>query len=229
MLLTVIALMSSASADCMSGSLSVSPPPNTELPAAAQVVVQAYGSDRPTLAKSTSFQLARGGEHIDLERVAQLHGSFMDDQLVLTPERAPGAGSWTLELDGEPLTLWTGKAHEAVQWQFSAPDPEPPTWAGAPAVVEKARQHFGCGPGVSVVVSVPTRDAVWMEAEVEAGGDPPVQVRLPIQDGRVTLGHGMCSGLLELTMDQVTLVQLTPIGADGRRGETSRPLKFVAP
>ncbi len=226
---TALALMSIASADCMSGNLSVWPAAGTELPASGQLVVQAYGSDRPKLSKARSYALVSGDQRVDLKIGNRLHGSFSDDQQLLTPRNPVPPGKWTLEMAGEPLVLWTGKAHEAVSWTFSAPDPEPPTWAGAPSVAKKDRQFFGCGPGVSVVVEVPTRDTVWMEVEVDSDSDEPVKVWLPVQEGKITIGHGMCSGLIELEMDRTYTVELTPIGADGRRGKTAAALEFVAP
>ena len=193
-------------------------------------MLQAYGTERPTLAAlgPDDLALTQGDLRIGLEPVARFTGNFADDQLVLRPTSPPGRGLWALEVRGEPLTQWRGSAHEQVAWTFGAVDPEPPTWSGRPEIASTERAHFGCGPAVSVVVSVPTRDTTWIEATVRSGEDT-TTVRLPIADRKITLGHGMCSGLIELEQDAAASATLVPIAADGARGKPWGPLEFTAP
>ncbi len=230
-MLAVLLLLSTASADCMSGMLTVWPQAGASVPSTSQVMLQAYGTDRPLLKKlgKGDAALVQGNQRIDLDVREALHGSFMDDQLVLVPERAPDAGLWTLEVNGAPLELWTGQAREAVAWTFQRGAPEPPTWAGKPSIVEQDRQFFGCGPGVSVVVDVPTRDTIWVQATIASGDEKGTTVRLPVQEGRITIGHGMCAGLIELEADKRYTATLVPVGADGQRAKVPQTLTFIAP
>ena len=73
----------------------------------------------------------------------------------------------------------------------------------------RQRQRFECGPGVSVVVAVPSRHALWVEAAVWSDEGSPTTVRLPVLHGQVTLGHGMCAGLIELEAERSYTALLT--------------------
>lgn len=225
-----VVLMTSAMADCMSGSLSAWPAVGAELPADGEVLVQAYGTERATLEKlgDDGFALVQGSDRIALKRVETLHGSFSDDQAVLAPAEAPGPGAWTLHVGGEPLTVWQDGEHQPVRWTFTAVDPEPPTWTGAPVATTSDREYFGCGPGVTVGYRVPVRDTTWLLASV-SDGETRTTVRLPVNDGEVRLGHGMCSGLIELDEGRRYTASFVPIGADGTRSADARSVEFVAP
>lgn len=234
MLLLALSLLTPAHADCMAGSLSVWPPANAAIPAGGQVVLHAYGSERPRLGAlhRGDVVLVQGDRQIPLTPVGGHHGSFMDDQALFVPAEPPGPGSWALHVEGAPLTQWTRAAGQhTVAWTFERTEPATPHWTASPEVVDRSREHFGCGPGVDVAVLVPTEGATWIETTLSpVGRDDAVTARVPIEAGRISIGHGMCSGLFELEQGTVYEATLVAIGPDGQRVHAENgPLRFEAP
>ena len=104
MLALWVALIGTASADCMSGSLSVFPASGTALPAKGQIVLEAYGTERAAVEALMPEDLAlvQGKQRIDLRVFKTFHGSFTDDQAVLVPQTAPGPGPWRSRASRSP-------------------------------------------------------------------------------------------------------------------------------
>ncbi len=223
-----------AHADCSRGSLSVSPPIGSALPATSQLVVHAYGADRDRIVgpDAEALSLVSGGERIEL-RVIETHtGSFNDSQVVAQAVRPPDPGHrWTLHAGEHPVVVWTEEGGVDAGWTFAESTSQPPTWRAVPQVVHKDRTRFGCGPSVHVAVSVSTHHARWVEATVwPVSGGPTASMRLPIVDDQIAVGHGMCSGEFTLREGTEYFARLVAISGDGERAEADdSPIRFVAP
>lgn len=210
-----------AAAKCASGGLSVlSVGPIGVLD---EIVVTARDGDRDALA-ADPIALVADGDVVPLVRVTALAGSFDSAQLVLRPSRPLAVGvAYVLRVGDRPV----GDPLVVVEH----PAAGPPAWNGSPQVLSRTRRELGCGPAVEVVVSVEVTDATSLEATVwPAEGGEPASARLPVVDGKVTIGHGMCSGPFALDQGRAYFADLVAVDARGRRADADdTPIRFVAP
>jgi len=219
-----------AFADCMSGSLTVSPDVGTAVPTRGELVVHAYGTERAQLADLTEADVAlrtSDGTVVDVEFVAQHRGSFSDAQLVLRPTADLPQGKVTLLVRGESPTVWHDDAHRPIRWTVNLPPPTVPAWASAPEVTDNERILMGCGPSIWATVRTDV-DAPWVDVTLAARGAEPVTGRVAVKDGAIRIGHGMCSGLFELERGTSYTAELTAVAADGSRAKAPSPVRFVA-
>ena len=148
--------------------------------------------------------------------------------MVFRPTAELPPGRYELRLRGEAKELWTGEARKPAHWVVTGASAQAPTWSGTPSVTSTDRTLFGCGPGVSVAVAVPV-DAPWVEVSVARDGADPVTARAEVSDGRIELGHGMCSGMLELDEGVAYTARLTAVSASGQRASAPSEVRFTAP
>lgn len=222
-------LIALAFADCMSGSLSVMPDVGSVVPPNPELVVHAYGTRRADLTDLRGEDLllrSADGSEVPVTIEARHRGSFSDLQLVVRPEAPLPEGDVTLWVDGEALTVWHDGKHRPLRWRVGA-ETEEPSWAGAPALRDTTRELMGCGPAVWAEVAVAT-EAPWVDVELSPEGGETVSGRLPVDEGQVRIGHGMCSGMFELHEGVAYTAHFTAVGADGQRVEAPRSVRFVA-
>ena len=227
MFLLALAL-AAAHADCAGGSTNTLPAPGGLL--RGQLVLEATGHFRERYA-DLDAELVSGDRRVELRVVETLKGSFDLQQWVLVPEVPLEPGRrWVLELDGEPLVQYFDGKHQPATWTSAASD-EALAWRGTPQVRSTERAHFGCGPAVSVVVDVPVAGAVAIEATVRrVDGGQEGTARVPVTDGQVVLGHGMCAGAFELDEGVEYFADLVAVDARGKElVADDSPIRFTAP
>ena len=225
----ILWMLTMAWADCTGASLHAEPAAEVRLPPRAELLLDAYGMERGVLDKVTRYSLDGPEGEVPLTVVAHLRGDFQDDQIVLRPEGPLAAGDYVLRFDGTARTVWTGQGHAPIRWRVGGKASVAPTWSGPASVVDQDRTLFGCGPAVSVTLAVPVADATWVEVALVREGGEAVTGRARVDDGRVVIGHGMCSGVFELEMGEAYTASLTAIGAEGQRVAATEPVRFVAP
>lgn len=203
-----------ATARCMSGYLTAWPPADTALPTQPMILVDGFG-DRQTeiteLAEGGVARLVAGKHRIELKVEAVHVGAFGLTQAVLSPT-APLKPStrYRLELrtaDGRrvPTTRFAEDGVEPIGWTTAGVDAgtAPLTLTSAPKVTGQSYRRLGCGPSSRVEVSLPATSSTALAVEVrlkELGADGAMQTYVvPVVDGQVSLGHGMCSGAFRLT------------------------------
>ena len=224
-MIVALVVESLAFAKCGGGGLSTWPASGGEIGPSAQIVVVGTGSASDQVADlgaRADLALVSGADRIPLEIEAILAGSFRTTQAVLRPIAAPDPGRrWTLE----------GAGIEAHFAAVAHDPPHPPAWRGAPQVLSTSRVEYGCGPAVRVNLSARVEHAVQVEATVWAAGtDDRAIARLLIEDGAVTIGHGMCAGAFELEQGRSYFADLVAVDAAGRRVRADdSPIPFEAP
>jgi len=226
-----ITLTALAWADCAGGGLGIVPEAGARVPSEPQLVVQASGFDRDRFADLDPADLAlvpQGGEPVGVRIVAVHQGDFTDTQIIVAPAAPLPAGRVELTVRGERPEVWTGSERVPMHWTVTEVPDAAPTWAEPPAVASTDRTPFGCGPAVSITVTTAV-DAPWVEASVARAGHDPVTARLPVEDGTISLGHTMCSGMLELQEGERYEARLTAVSATGQRSAAPEPVAFTAP
>lgn len=224
-----MALLAAAFADCGPGGLTTLPASGGTL--AGELVLTGSGVDRGRLRPATEVALRSGDEEIALRVVDTLVGTLDTTQWVLAPVAPPAPDRpWVLVIDGQIEEGFERGAKRPLSWTVGPSGPAL-AWTGVPEVRSTARHRMGCGPSVQVLVAVPVMGAAAIEVAVRpVAGGPVGRARLPIHDGTVSIGRGMCGGPFELEAGVEYFAALVAIDPQGRRAPADdSPLRFTAP
>ncbi|MFZ5438759.1 MAG: hypothetical protein ACOZQL_02060 [Myxococcota bacterium] len=212
-----------AHADCREWSWSVFPEPGELVPTNARFVVQGYGLAQDavkTIASRHPRLVTSAGEEFPL-KVVELHvGEFHLTQAVLSPKGAltPGV-QYTLRFDQPdgPERFWLSK-DTSPTW-FVGPDADfvPPRWKAAPTPLPSAVKEYGCGPAIEAQLAVQLDDAspVLVRARVTGPDQRPREYLLRLKDGKLIVGHSMCSGAFVLDPEGEWQLELTAVDLAG--------------
>lgn len=185
-------------------------PPSGTVPTNTLILLDVYGSLVGSLTADDSggAELRGGGEVIPLEPQLAFAGQMAIEQVLYKPVRplTPGVEYRLFaeavregaladsDVDCPAPYRWVGD---------DGADTSPPIAVGPPAVVGSRHIPFGCGPEIEVDVRLPVRDEsallamVYLSPARETDGASGTYL-LPIVDGVVSIGHGMCSGAFRL-------------------------------
>ena len=248
-----VALLSGwwAFADCAMGSFSCWP--NTDkLPVNGVLVLTAAGAYQATLdalaQQDCRLSLVSDGDSVPLAAEAVYVGSYQQKQLVLRPQRplTEGASYGLRVTEGKSdfLSIWLAQcermsasaaAHAAwyrSSWTIGPAVRTQPAWEAQPRLGQTSHFLFGCGPAKNQDVKVKVEGAanalVLVKLDGKAG-DSATQL-LPIREGKIGIGHGMCYGGFKLAKDVQYSAELTLVGASGALGpKASKALTFSEP
>lgn len=223
--------LGTAAADCASSSPPHPLAPAAVLPTNASIVVERFnvsGGLRPALEKG-SLSLAGPGGPVPLRLTTAYAGGMFMEQAVLVPAKALQAnGQYQLQLPGapKPFSLQVG----------AQADTTPPVWRTAPQVRESSYTRMGCGPSIGVAIEVPVSDEsqqVFVLAQVrplDAPKEEPARYLLTPQKGKISLGHGMCSGAFKLKPKARYEVKLVAVDLAGNETPApGAPLNILGP
>ncbi len=201
-----------ARARCMAGSLDAWPPPETPLPTQPMILLEGFGNQQPAvtaLADGGRVTLVAPGHRVALKVEAMHAGAFGLSQAVLrAAEPLKPSTPYTLDLrdaDGRKVrtTTFMGGETGPIGWTTAASAPAPLALTGAPKVTGQSFRRLGCGPSSHLEVSVPARADAPIAVEVtlrELGAEGAVETYVvPVRDGVLRIGHGMCSGAFRVT------------------------------
>ena len=92
--------------------------------------------------------------------------------------------------------------------------------------------YFGCGPAISISFKIKGEDKseLFVRASVknEKSGTTTDYI-LNIEDGEVSIGHGMCSGAFNLEEGGYYEVSFCLIDQSGNKTSFTKPIRFTAP
>ncbi len=195
------------------------------------VYLEGYGVDLGTVrALSKRHPRLESSAHIIPLRVQQTYiGQQRLALAVLRPQEELRRNvTYLFAADGvseEDLMSYGWSGQTAITFRADAPaDNDPPVWISAPQVLTGTYRRFGCGPASFVPVAIEAKDAgpLFVKVELErAGKSRRVSYILPIIDGVVSIGHGMCSGAFDLAPGEKARAHLTLIDLAGN--ETPAP------
>lgn len=206
-----LAIHSTAHARCMGHWASAWPEPGKPLPANGRVLLEGYGAWRqPVLDVGERHPvLVSGKDRVPLKVVDRFEGELKIGAVMLQPERPLKVGGrYRLVLEGKAgnreefgATQPTARGEVPWGWPVVAADGEAPSWTNPPEALKGTHEELGCGPASNVEMDVSARDNVDLRILAEVtprGGGSTVRYPVPVREGKVQLGHDMCSGPFKL-------------------------------
>lgn len=203
---TLLSVAPDAGAKCRGTWLSAFP--DKTIHANSWLVLQAGGQARELVRNLANHRaaLVRQGERVEVTVMAVHDGQFNVTQAIIRPSKPLTRGAtYRLSLDEAAVEAASiGWDLKRLEWTVGPPSGSgTPRWSGAPTVDGSRYTRYGCGPAKYVDMRLPVVDTGLLGALVEvrpAGAKArPVRFLVPIRDGKISLGHGMCSGAFTYT------------------------------
>ncbi len=228
---------------CTSEGIRIWPEENAILPN-QQFMVEGYALDQVVaraICKKYPVYLVSAEESVELEVLEICEGEFRLTQALLQPKTLLKQGlTYHLEIknrgNDDAFTRYDFKLRQNVppEWTVAKEaDRESPSWTTAPIEVERYYTMFGCGPslGVSFAMACPSDQQFRVRAEVRPVGKSKwTAYYLPVENGAVKIGHGMCSGAFLLEDAAEFEVQFTLVDMAGNQSKVwETPIRFKAP
>lgn len=142
-------------------------------------------------------------------------------QFVVTPERALVPGRYTVTHTGRYL-----KETSTLTVVAADPKATPPRWSSQTTRVLGQRQtELGCGPAKTVEVEAGA-GATLAFVELTSGGERETGY-VPVRDGKLGIGHGMCSGEFALVRGRRYRAQITLLAPAQGTSSGSRTVAFT--
>ncbi len=161
------------------------------------------------------------GKRIPTTTVTTHDGHSNHGQLVFSPDRAIAPGAYQVtyddrfELSRLKLTVVAAPSKAA-----------PPTWQGTARVLGQKQSEFGCGPAKSVFVEAgPDATLAFVELVDDARRRHTGYV--PVQDGKLSIGHGMCGGPFALARGHRYTAQVTLLAPARGTSSSSKSTTFT--
>ncbi len=209
------------------------------------VILEFYAESQnliPDLNKKYPIYLQSGKTKVTLVVVEILKGDFRTIQVVFKPTSELLANeNYELHIDDLPKSRYEqepGYYNDKMKWErytFKATDYldyELPVLICPPVETKKSYIAFGCGPERLVYFKVSGQDKseLFVRASVKnKTTGRTTDYILPVEDGLVSLGHGMCSG--PFYFDDTDNYEVTFILFDqsGNKGSMAQPIAFSKP
>lgn len=201
------------------------------------IVITGGGEVRATLNDIARHRpaLVFGNRSVPLEVMAVHIGDMNVTQVLLRPSRAlPVGGTWRLALDAPEMERERARDWlDDLKWTVEPAGGPAVGWSGTPADVGGSRAEYGCGPAVYLEIATPLHgDPLGVLVEVSAPGRAPTRYLLEVREGRIQVGHGMCSGPVGLARGVTYSVRvISALNRDGTSvpAPTTQPLLIEAP
>jgi hypothetical protein len=228
---------------CLPYGIGIWPGKTTILPN-QQFMVQGYDMDQVVaraICKKYPAYLVAGNERVALQVVKICEGEFKLTQALLQPKSPLKQGlTYHLVIDNRRDTSafkrydFKLERHVPLEWTVAGEaDHEAPSWTTAPIEVERHYTMYGCGPdmGVSFAIVCPATEELRVLSEVRAVGKSKwTDYYLPVEDGKVEIGRGMCAGAFLLRDAAEFDVQFTLVDMAGNQSKVwDSPIRFKAP
>ena len=209
-----------------------------------QIVIFGFADHAPvttTIGKRHPVYLLSETERVELIVMEAYDGQLMTAQVLLRPKTmlVPGH-TYRLVVEnlseGKNISRYDYKTNEYVpiEWMVSgAPDTTLPQWAAEPIEIGKHYIMFGCGPALGVEFKIKTNESLPMMVKVELmgiGTDKWHTYYLPVSDGKIDIGHGMCGGEFTLREAKEFEVKFTLVDGAGNSSPYPGPaIRFTRP
>jgi len=204
-------------ADCAGSGLSFWPQSKTVMQNSIFVIEGSEMSREiiEDIGTKTNVFLTSKKHNVQLKVVEVLEGNFRLKQVVLRPEEQLIAGEHYVlhieginEEDGSGVSQWNSESgkHELVSWIVEqGSDTNIPSFISKPSYLGGSYTGFGCGPAIYSLFGFKAKDTspLLVRTQVKDVETGAVAVYLlPYEDGRVTVGHGMCSGAFNIEIEK---------------------------
>ncbi|HEX2901258.1 MAG TPA: hypothetical protein VHS96_16195 [Bacteroidia bacterium] len=207
-------------------------------------MVEGYYMDQVVaraICKKYPAYLVAGNERVELQVVKICEGEFRLTQALLQPKSTLKQGlAYHLVInnrrDTSAFKRYDFKLEQYVPLEWTVlgeADHEAPAWSTAPIEVDRHYTLFGCGPslGVSFAIACQSDQQYRVRAEVRAVGKSKwTDYYLPVENGMVEIGRGMCAGAFLLRDAAEFEVQFSLVDMAGNQSKVwDSPIRFKAP
>lgn len=230
-------------ADC-AGPMTWAYPEGKILTQGQALMVEGYVVDHTvfmTHMRGGKVHLRTGDTSVPLRFVTGHKGQFHLSQAMFLPTSSLEEGrTYTLYIDDLPASIpqprrWDRQLHDwlPITWTIVAvPAERTRSVAHDATVIRSTLVHYGCGPATHVYVSLGSRipNGTWCEVRLADDEGKSSSYILPMMDGLVAIGHGMCSGAFGLIPGERYTAAITLLRADGQAlPESLRSVSFAGP
>lgn len=207
------------------------------------IILEFYASSQsliPDLNKKYAIYLQSGKNKIKLLVTEILKGEFQLTQVVLKPNSELLENeTYTLFIDNLPKFeknpgRYNEQAHklENLTFKISAIDIDAPILENSITESKKTIEHFGCGPEEWVYFNIAGQDKseLFVRASVKnKSTGKTTDYILPIKNGQVKIGHGMCSGAFYFDPDDEYEVTFLLFDQSGNINKPAKTISFDSP
>lgn len=217
-------------------------PMGSSISANSYIVLEGYAASQEiiiALNKEYPIYLLSGNEKIKLNIQEIKEGAFRLSQAVLIPEKALTEGkTYTLHIDklpeGERLDRYNAESgdFEKISWTVTVADKEQPIMNTKISELDKSYELFGCGPSVYVTFDCNATDnnALLAKTTLKNLKSGKTQTYyLAVENGKIQVGHGMCSGAFSFDEDGNYEVSFEIMDAAGNIAENSKQTLTLVP
>lgn len=214
MLFGSIFVAAKASADCMSGSIRAYPASTATLPANASVIVTLFGTEREVFKKERQKQLFfKSGKHkVEAKLVWERNSKFGLKALYFKASKNLKVGkTYTFDIGGKKF-----------MWEIGKVDTTKPKWVKGPTQTGFSKVEFGCGPATNYFLGAKVSDAseVFYDVVLKAKDGKIQHFFVTASEGKIRIGHRMCSGAFVPPKENDVQVEITPYDFAGNKGRT---------
>lgn len=203
-----------------------------------------YGTSQsliPGLNKLYPVYFMAGNEKIVLQPVEILKGEFRITQVVFKPATELKDGAiYEFVIDNLPKHEEAPKQYNSLERKFEPysfivkdmNDCDQPVISLTPAETKKTLVHYGCGPAEWVYFKLTEQQHVEILVRVfvkNTTTGKTTEYLIPMKDGMVMIGHGMCSGAFAFNPEQKYEVSFALVDLSGKPKEKTAAIPFTAP
>lgn len=205
------------------------------------IIIEGHGDSGPIVQEMEKYALYLESEsdRVALRVKEKNTGEFRISQALLVPVRELTAGqTYTLKGEGlekDALAIWNNGDREEKTWKVKDKgDTTPPVWENLPGYIGSEVKRLGCGPSVFSFFSAEVADEneVVIEVRLRSSGSPETEKTyyLRPEKGKVSVGHGMCSGAFRLDSEKEYRIELAAMDAAGNKtAAPGEPVVFTGP
>lgn len=102
-----------------------------------------------------------------------------------------------------------------------------PTWNGAPSVESQKQVEYGCGPDKEVNVKVGAIVPLTFVELTDNKTNTRMTGYVPVRNGTITIGHGMCGGPFSLAKNRSYIASITLVVPEHASTSTAKSLSFT--
>ena len=244
LLVFVLFGMESVFAECSMNGMQFFPE-QKEIPLHSKFIIQGYALSQKTITSfknRTVYLESESGELIVLNLQELLTGKMELTQAIFSPASALKPNtiyflnySDQTENEGREMMQYNRvkNVREKVYWKTTDQNFVESLPTNLTLVFEKtAVIHYGCGPHANAIFEIKNKPVgeIWYKTEViELETNTKTVFYIKEENGKLHVGHDMCSGAFTFKNKGTYQVRFTPMNIDGQSLKTTDWISFVSP
>lgn len=220
-------------------------PKQKEISLNSMFIIEGYYSNQKTInsfCDRTVYLESKNGELIELNIQEILKGQMGLTQAIFKPskELKPNTTyflkySDQTEAEGLEMIQYNSKESkkEKIYWKTTDEKSSPTLNSDLEVKFKKTEViQFGCGPSANAIFNVKNKSQLdtWHKTEVvDINTNDKAVYYLKESDGKINVGHGMCSGAFTFNKGNKYKVRFSPMNNDGKQLKTTDWTEFNSP